>query len=482
MFRFPKPNPAIAWVRGMLVISPLFFFLGSAPGDVNAAGAGNAVGATVAPTGEHGLALLPNGQIAGWGANGFAQVQTGQGDFVQNPQRISLPGTRAMAVATGSRHSLAIDETGRVWAWGDNSSGQLGLGHTKPVVGMALVQGLPARASFIAAGTQHSTALLTDGTVWVWGANNRGQLGRGTADAFAVQAKPARVTTLGRVADVASGHDFVLALVGQREKSGAAKGTVWSWGAGNSSPRVVDGLQGASVVRAAGDLAMARTATGGYWQWRPEQTPPGMAQRVVFEKLGEMTHPLLAALAIPPAQSAPPVLPVPVSPTTGESPPRPVVATAIAAASPTPTAVTGPAAAPARVVPTPTPTPPQPSTATVAPVVAAAVPGVTPASPPTPVALAPAATLSLGGTVRLSAGFGGDNSGKMLENVQVLADGAQCSATDSQGRYVCSVPAGWTGRVTLRRANYRFSPSALSFQNLRVDAGQQDFSAIYDPR
>jgi len=70
----------------------------------------------------------------------------------------------------------------------------------------------------------------------------------------------------------------------------------------------------------------------------------------------------------------------------------------------------------------------------------------------------------------------------VLENVQVAADGGQCSATDSQGRYVCSVPAGWTGRVTMRRGNYRFSPSALSFQNLRIDAGQQDFSAIFDPR
>jgi len=88
----------------------------------------------------------------------------------------------------------------------------------------------------------------------------------------------------------------------------------------------------------------------------------------------------------------------------------------------------------------------------------------------------------LSGTVRLSSGFGGDSTGKALGNVQVAADGGQCSATDSQGRYVCSVPAGWTGRVTMRRGNYRFSPSALSFQNLRIDAGQQDFSAIFDPR
>ena len=479
MFRLPKPAPVTAWVRGVLAMSPLFLFVAGA------------AGATLSTAAEHGLALLPNGQMAGWGANEFAQVQAGQGEFVQNPQRISLPGTRAMAVAAGSRHSLAVDETGRVWAWGDNSSGQLGLGHTKPVAGMALVTGLPGRTSVIAAGTQHSMALLTDGTVWVWGANNRGQLGRGAADAFAVQPKPVRVTTLGRVVDVASGNDFVLALVGQRDKNGGAKGTVWVWGAGNGSPHAVDGLQSTAVVRAAGDLAMARTATGGYWQWRPEQTPPGIAQRTAFEKLGEVTHPLLAALTA-----------VPVA----DVPPRP-------AAGPSTVAVVPQTAAPVRAPTTPAPAPaptPTPAVPPVSPVVVAAVPApassspvrpatalpaVTapvPVNPPASVAVASApaaapaapapATLTLSGTVRLSAGFGGDNTGKVLENVQVVADGAQCSATDSQGRYVCSVPAGWTGRVALRRGNYRFSPSALSFQNLRADAGQQDFAAIYDPR
>ena len=478
MFRYRKPAQVAEWVRGVQALSLFFFFVAAVSGT------------TVSHAGEHGLALLPNGQLAGWGSNEFAQVQAGQADLMQNPQRISLPGTRAMAVAIGSRHSLAIDETGRVWAWGDNSSGQLGLGHTRPVTGMSLTQGLPTRASLVAAGAQHSLALLTDGTVWVWGANNRGQLGRGAADAFAVQATAARVTTLGRVVDLASGRDFVLALVGQRDRSGSAKGVVWVWGAGNGSPHAVDGLQSASVVRAAGDLAMARTVTGGYWQWRPEQSPPGIAQRAAFEKLGQMTHPLLAALALPAR---------PTAAAGGDDPTRAVTATAVAAASPTPASITPAAVAPQRAASSP-------STAALAPVsssavaVAASEP-VRPAPPlpaaPEPVAVTPAApaptvaatasapaqaTLSLSGTVRLSAGFGGDNTGKVLENVQVAAEGAQCSATDNQGRYVCRVPAGWTGRVTLRRSNYRFSPNALSFQNLRVDAGQQDFAAIYEPR
>ena len=473
------PAQATAWVRGVLALSPLLIFVAAA------------AGATLVPAGEHGLALLPGGQMAGWGANEFAQVQAGQGDFVQNPQRMSLPGTRARAVTTGSRHSLAVDETGRVWAWGDNSSGQLGLGHTRPSAGMALVTGLPGRASLIAAGAQHSMALMTDGTVWVWGANNRGQLGRGAVDAFAVQAKPVRVTALGRVVDVASGNDFVLALVGQRDRNGSTNGAAWVWGAGNGSPHMVDGLQSASVLRAAGDLAMARTTTGGYWQWRPEQTPPGIAQRTAFEKLGAVTHPLLAALSAPPAVDAPPrpVASTPV-PTLATTPPAIAVVPQRIQIAPTPAAI--PPTAPAPVVAAvpsaaspARPAPALPATVPVAVTPPAAPVAALPAPAPVPIATppaAPAATLTLSGTVRLSAGFGGDNTGKVLENVQIVAEGAQCSATDSQGRYTCNVPAGWTGRVTLRRGNYRFSPNALSFQNLRVDAGQQDFAAIYDPR
>lgn len=69
-----------------------------------------------------------------------------------------------------------------------------------------------------------------------------------------------------------------------------------------------------------------------------------------------------------------------------------------------------------------------------------------------------------------------------LEGVQVAAEGASCSASDSQGHYLCQMAAGWSGRITLRRANYRFAPSAMTFKNLHGDADQQDFSAIYDPR
>lgn len=462
MFRFVKPTTARAWVRGVVTTGPLtalialLFFVT------------RCFGGAFTPLPTHGLALLPNGQLAGWGANEFAQVQAGQHDFLKTPLQLNLPGAKPIMVAAGSRHSLAVDNSGRVWAWGDNSSGQLGLGHTRPATALSVITALPARAVAVAAGTQHSVALLADGSVWVWGANDRGQLGIGAVDAFAIHVKPLRVAKLGKVIDITAGSNFVLALVSQHDKGGVLKNMVWAWGAGNGVPHLVDGIQNAVLVRAAGDVAMARTATGGYWQWRAEHTPPAISQRAAFERLGEMTHPLLAtltplvSLSAADIQARPAVVSANNSVTT---PGQTSAAASATAAAPVPSLPLAPVSAPV---------------AQAAPAAAAVLP-----TPATVVPALPVARVNLSGTVRLSAGFGGDSSnsaGKPLENVQIVAEGAQCSLSDSQGRYVCNVLAGWSGRVSLSRNNYRFSPSALSFQNLRIDAGQQDFAAIYDPR
>lgn len=459
------------------VIAQVFFMLFVGPG----------LAVTPISQDRHGLGLLANGQIAGWGNNEFAQVQAGQGAFLAAPVRLNLPGIKFAAVASGSRHSLAIDETGKVWAWGDNSSGQLGLGHARPTASPSVVTGLPGRAVQVVAGAQHSAALMAGGAVWVWGANQQGQIGNGTIDAFAVQAKPARLVGLSGVLGLASGDNFVLALAedvtqttaGKRDKV-TAKKAIWAWGAGQARPSMVDVVKNAESIRAAGDIAMARTATGGYWRWRANEAPV-FAQRQAFDSLGVMARPVLAALDTQTKTEIQSKLAAtaPVKEVVNNNP---ASATAGVAQQMTP-----PAAIPAVVA----------ATAVAAP--QAAIPSATVVVPlSAPIAAAPAAAVAsaaaavvasakvtLSGSVRLSSAFGGDGSratGAAMENVQVSAEGAQCSATDSQGRYTCVAPAGWSGRVSLRRNNYRFTPSSLSFQNLRTDAGEQNFAAVYDPR
>ena len=100
---------------------------------------------------------------------------------------LALPAQAAVTpmVVAGHSHSLALMSDGTVWAWGLNATGQLGDGTTTdrftPVQvrgenGVSYLTGVTA----ISAGWNHSLALRDDGTVWAWGNNSQGQIGDGT--------------------------------------------------------------------------------------------------------------------------------------------------------------------------------------------------------------------------------------------------------------------------------------------------------------
>jgi len=128
---------------------------------------------------SHDVAIRADGNLWGWGKNTKGQL----GDttvFTRN--RPVQAGTNAnwTQVAAGNAHSVGLQSNGTLWLWGDNSKGQLGT----DLISSYSVSPFQIESSqnwkAITAGDFHTMALRSDGTIWAFGDNSRGQLGDGS--------------------------------------------------------------------------------------------------------------------------------------------------------------------------------------------------------------------------------------------------------------------------------------------------------------
>ncbi|MCL1844322.1 MAG: hypothetical protein FWF77_00255, partial [Defluviitaleaceae bacterium] len=111
-------------------------------------------------------------------------------------------------VSSGETHTLALTSDGTVLAWGENSRGQLGDGTRTDSLVPVLVQGFPPGLTItsVAAGNGFSLALDADGRVWSWGSNAQGQLGLGnTTDSNLPMEITAITATTGAAIAIAAG-------------------------------------------------------------------------------------------------------------------------------------------------------------------------------------------------------------------------------------------------------------------------------------
>ncbi|XP_034043932.1 probable E3 ubiquitin-protein ligase HERC3 isoform X2 [Thalassophryne amazonica] len=177
----------------------------------------------IACGGQHSVFLLHDGSVYTCGSNNCGQL--GHNKPGTSPEIVDALDTQKITVVScGQTHSMVVNEKGQVFAWGAGEAGQLGLGTAETTVRVPrLVKMLcNHRISQIMCGNQHCMALSRDGQLFTWGQNTSGQLGLGEGEPDKLFPQPLKSLVGIPLAQITAGgeHSFALSL----------SGAVFGWG------------------------------------------------------------------------------------------------------------------------------------------------------------------------------------------------------------------------------------------------------------
>jgi alpha-tubulin suppressor-like RCC1 family protein len=176
----------------------------------------------VATVGSHSCALLASGAVQCWGANNYGQL--GDGTTTHSNVPVTVKGiSSATAVAAGGYFSCALLASGAVQCWGYGGNGELGGGSYANSSAPVFVAGI-STAVAITAGSFHACAVLSSGAAQCWGRNSHGQLGNGLMTDSASNT-PVRVSGIRSPLRLAAGAEHTCALL--------SDGAVKCWGYDN---------------------------------------------------------------------------------------------------------------------------------------------------------------------------------------------------------------------------------------------------------
>jgi alpha-tubulin suppressor-like RCC1 family protein len=228
----------------------------------------------VSGDGTYVLAIKTDNTLWAWGQNSNGQLGLNNTSVtsVNSPTQVGLLNNWLYVSKSSGNNirSFAIKTDGTLWAWGANNSGALGIGLGTLVYRSSPIQigALTNWSTIIDGGnTPRITALKTDGTLWSWGGTIPDNFGNNTSS-------PVQIGTSTNWSKISGGTNFVAAI--------KTDGTIWAWGAnlygqhgdnrtqtgsGKSSPAQIGSLTNWLAISAGYYHAVALKTNGTLWTW-----------------------------------------------------------------------------------------------------------------------------------------------------------------------------------------------------------------------
>ena len=222
----------------------------------------------------HAIAVKTDGTLWTWGAGTYGVLGSGATASRSSPQTTTLAGTDWSKVSAGDRFSAAIKTDGVMYTWGRNNRGQLGDGtatnRSSPV---SIFGAVISNWTQLACGYEHTLGIAATGLLYSWGSGASGALGSG---ATASRSSPVTVSN--------SGTNWISISAGTSFSGGIkSDGTLWTWGlntsgqlgdnstTARSSPQTIAGAGSGGTnwkALSLGDTHVAAIKTDGtLWTW-----------------------------------------------------------------------------------------------------------------------------------------------------------------------------------------------------------------------
>ncbi len=185
--------------------------------------------------------IKKDGSLWMWGNNNYGQLGKGVPGNSVIPVKVL---DNVAAVSCGRwGHTAAIKTDGSLWMWGYNNNGELGNGgegnqKTYTMEGLVPLQDVPIKVLdnviAVSLGRLHTAAVKTDGSLWMWGDNDYGQLGDGSRTTSKIPVK-----VMADVATISCGTEYTAAV--------KTDGSLWMWG-DNGQGTLGNGYVGNKII------------------------------------------------------------------------------------------------------------------------------------------------------------------------------------------------------------------------------------------